>query len=114
MSRENWYQVDNVAKVFLATASKRDTRTLRVSCYLKEDIVPELLQGHLLFELGTAGVNMVLNKGTDLIGQLPDHRALLSGQAAHLLENGSQLTFFAEILYPECVQLFQIMGLCQF
>ena len=44
MSRENWYQVDNVAKVFLATASKRDTRTLRVSCYLKEDIVPELLQ----------------------------------------------------------------------
>ena len=44
MSRENWYKVDNVAKVFLATAAKRDTRTLRVSCTLWEDIDPELLK----------------------------------------------------------------------
>ena len=44
MGRENWYKVDNVAKVFLATAAKRDTRTLRVSCTLWEDIDPELLQ----------------------------------------------------------------------
>lgn len=48
MSRGNWYQVDNVAKVFLATASKRDTRTLRVSCTLWEDVEPELLQEAVL------------------------------------------------------------------
>ncbi len=48
MSQNNWYQVDNVAKVFLATCSKRDTRTLRVSCTLKQDIDPELLQQALL------------------------------------------------------------------
>ncbi len=45
---ENWYRVDNVAKVFLATLSKRDTKTLRVSCTLKEDIDPDLLQEALL------------------------------------------------------------------
>ena len=44
MASANWYKVDNVAKVFLATVSKRDTRTLRVSCTLKEEIDPELLQ----------------------------------------------------------------------
>ena len=44
MSRDNWYKVDNVAKVFLATFNKRDTRTLRVSCTLNEDIDPALLQ----------------------------------------------------------------------
>ena len=41
---DTWYQVDNVAKVFLATANKRDTRSFRVSCYLKEAVDPELLQ----------------------------------------------------------------------
>lgn len=44
MENANWYKVDNVAKVFLATVGKRDTRTLRVSCILREDIDPELLQ----------------------------------------------------------------------
>ena len=48
MGRENWYKVDNVAKVFLATAAKRDTRTLRVSCTLWEDIDPVLLQEAVL------------------------------------------------------------------
>ncbi len=45
---DNWYQVDNVAKVFLATLSKRDTKTLRVSCTLKEDIDPGILQEAVL------------------------------------------------------------------
>ncbi len=48
MSRENWYKVDNVAKVFLATAKKRDTRTLRVSCTLWEDVDGDLLQEAVL------------------------------------------------------------------
>ena len=44
MESENWYKIDNVAKVFLATVSKRDTRSFRLSCTLKESIEPELLQ----------------------------------------------------------------------
>ena len=44
MNTENWYKVDNVAKVFLATHNERDTRSLRVSCTLTEPIKPELLQ----------------------------------------------------------------------
>ena len=44
----NWYKLDNVAKVFLATVNKRDTRALRVSCTLKENIDPELLQQAVL------------------------------------------------------------------
>ena len=48
MSSENWYKVDNVAKVFLATHNERDTRSLRVSCTLKEPINPDLLQEALM------------------------------------------------------------------
>ena len=44
MGSDNWYRIDNVAKVFLATVGKRDTRSFRLSCTLKEDIDPELLQ----------------------------------------------------------------------
>ncbi|MBP5152495.1 MAG: hypothetical protein ILP13_06235, partial [Lachnospiraceae bacterium] len=48
MGSTNWYKVDNVAKVFLATVSKRDPRTMRVSCTLKEDIDRETLQAAVL------------------------------------------------------------------
>lgn len=48
MSSTNWYKLDNVAKVFLATVNKRDTRALRVSCTLKENIEPDLLQKAVL------------------------------------------------------------------
>ena len=41
---DNWYKLDNVSKVFLASHNKRDTRSIRVSCILKEEIVPEILQ----------------------------------------------------------------------
>ena len=48
MASNNWYKLDNVAKVFLATVTKRDTRALRVSCMLKENIEPSLLQKAVL------------------------------------------------------------------
>ena len=48
MGSDNWYKVDNVSKVFLATVSKRDTKTLRVSCTLKEAVDPKLLQEAVL------------------------------------------------------------------
>ncbi len=44
MGSANWYKIDNVSKVFLATMGKRDTRSFRLSCTLKEDVDPELLQ----------------------------------------------------------------------
>ena len=43
MAKDTWYRVDNVAKVFLASANERDTRSFRMSCTLKEDIDEEIL-----------------------------------------------------------------------
>ena len=51
MVSENWYKIDNVAKVFLATVSKRDTRTFRLSCTLREAIEPEILQEAVLLAI---------------------------------------------------------------
>ena len=45
---DNWYKLDNVAKVFLASNSKRDPRSIRVSCILNEEINEEMLQEALL------------------------------------------------------------------
>ncbi len=41
---QDWYRLDNVAKVFLANHNKRDTRVMRVSCTLNESINPNYLQ----------------------------------------------------------------------
>ena len=48
MESSNWYKIDNVAKVFLATIGKRDTRAMRVSCILKEEVDPEILRAAVL------------------------------------------------------------------
>lgn len=48
MGSANWYKIDNVSKVFLATMGKRDTRSFRLSCTLKENIDPELLRQAVL------------------------------------------------------------------
>lgn len=39
----SWYKVDNVAKVFLATTSRRDPRVFRLSCTLTREVEPDLL-----------------------------------------------------------------------
>lgn len=44
MNNNEWYQPDNVSKVFLAVHNKRDTRTLRVTCTLKETVNGDFLQ----------------------------------------------------------------------
>lgn len=44
---DNWYQLDNVSKVFLATHNNRDTRSIRVSCILNEVIDKKKLQAAL-------------------------------------------------------------------
>lgn len=38
-----WYKVDNVAKVFLATTTRRDPRVFRICCTLTEEIDPDTL-----------------------------------------------------------------------
>ena len=43
MAHDTWYRVDNVAKVFLASANERDTRSFRMTCTLKEDIEENIL-----------------------------------------------------------------------
>ena len=43
MAHDTWYRVDNVAKVFLASANERDTRSFRITCTLKEDIEENIL-----------------------------------------------------------------------
>lgn len=42
--RDNWYRMDNVSKVFLATYTNRDTRSMRFCCTLKEPVNPEALE----------------------------------------------------------------------
>jgi len=44
MAIGNWYKTDNVAKVFLATYNRRDSRTMRLSCTLTEEVNEEMLQ----------------------------------------------------------------------
>ena len=44
---DNWYKLDNVAKVFLAAHNKRNPRSIRVSCVLNEEVDPKLLQDAL-------------------------------------------------------------------
>ncbi len=46
MSKEmndNWYKLDNVAKVFIAAYNKRNPRSIRVSCCLNETVDPDIL-----------------------------------------------------------------------
>ena len=48
MAKDTWYRVDNVAKVFLASANERDTRSFRISCTLTDEVNPEILNSALL------------------------------------------------------------------
>ena len=43
MAQSGWYNIDNVAKVFMATYNKRETLCMRVCCMLAEDVRPGLL-----------------------------------------------------------------------
>ena len=49
-------------------------------------------------------LQLFLNGGTDRIGHLAHDRPLLSGELAHLFQNGGELALLAQQLYP---QLFQ-------
>jgi len=48
LEQGNWYHLDNVAKVFLASHNKRDTRCMRISCTLKQEVDKDVLQEALL------------------------------------------------------------------
>ncbi|MBR4580276.1 MAG: hypothetical protein IKO32_03475 [Lachnospiraceae bacterium] len=51
MAQDRWYRIDNVAKVFLASANDRDTRTFRMTCTLKDEIEKDILQKAVLLAL---------------------------------------------------------------
>ena len=44
---DTWYQVDNVAKLFLASIGRRDPRVFRISCTLTETVDPDVLAAAL-------------------------------------------------------------------
>ena len=56
---DSWYKVDNVAKVFLATASMRDPRVFRISCTLQEQVDPDTLNEALRRSAAAAGVPLI-------------------------------------------------------
>ena len=56
---DSWYKVDNVAKVFLATASMRDPRVFRISCTLQERVDPDTLNEALRRSAAAAGIPLI-------------------------------------------------------
>ena len=48
---ENWYPLDNAAKIYPLSMRENWMSVYRLSCYLKEDIVPEIFQIALLFTM---------------------------------------------------------------
>ena len=44
MDQQNWYKLDNVAKIIPSSVEGADTRVFRVACELKEAVDPEVLQ----------------------------------------------------------------------
>lgn len=59
MNNENWYSADNAAKMFLATYSERDTRSIRVSCTLFEQVEPAVLEEALKRTIATRSLFQV-------------------------------------------------------
>ena len=64
MENNVWFKVDNVAKVFLASYNRRDTRSFRLTCTLKDRIDPDLLQAALhITSMERPQYQVVLHKG---------------------------------------------------
>ena len=66
-----------------------------------------------LLDLCLAGFQLSSDELTDIVGHLADDGALLSGQLAHLLQDGSQLALLAQVLDSKAVQLCSVLGLSQ-
>jgi hypothetical protein len=43
-SRKDWVRLDNASKIFPATSNNKDTKVFRLSCELKDDVDPAVLQ----------------------------------------------------------------------
>lgn len=44
MAQKKWSQLDNTAKIVPSTTSGSDTRVFRITCELKEEVDPDILQ----------------------------------------------------------------------
>ncbi len=79
------------------------------------DFLPLQALGRLrLVKLRSAVRQFLFNQRTQLVSVLTDHGALFFRQIAHLLENGSQLSLFSQILNAEVFQALLIFRLFQF
>ena len=46
--KRRWFKLDNVAKIFPPSSSKRDPKVFRFTCVLKDDINKDILQEALM------------------------------------------------------------------
>ncbi|MBE5801040.1 MAG: hypothetical protein E7319_02010 [Clostridiales bacterium] len=49
--RKDWYPLDHAAKIYPLSMSTRRMKVFRLSCYLKEPVIPELLQMALTYTM---------------------------------------------------------------
>ena len=78
----------------------------------------ELFERELLVEQGRldrggALLDERLDARTHLVGELPDLRALLGRELAHLLEDDGELPLLAEVFDPQVVERLEVAGLRQ-
>lgn len=88
---DTWYKVDNVAKVFLATNTRRDPRVFRVSCTLTEPIQP-------------AALDLALRRTAR---ELPHFQVTLHrGLFWHYLESTDKLPVAQQENLPPCAEIY--------
>ena len=88
---DTWYKVDNVAKVFLATNTRRDPRVFRVSCTLNEPVQPGVL-------------DTALRRTTR---ELPHFQVTLHrGLFWHYLESTDKLPVVQQENLPPCSEIY--------
>lgn len=92
MSRpETWYKVDNVAKVFLATNTRRDPRVFRVSCTLSEPVDAAVLDTAL----------------TRTVRELPQFQVTMHrGLFWHYMESSTKIPHPEPENTPPCTEIY--------
>ena len=106
-----WYPLDNAAKIFPPTRSRRDPKVFRFSCILFEDIKPKFLEEALLENLKLFPIyRSTLKKGffwyyletTDIIPKVvPEH----DYPCSKIYEKGKETLLFNVTFYKKRINL---------
>ena len=64
----------------------------------------------LVGELFRLFLDVRFQLGAHVVGELPDHGALLGAELAHLLQNGGQLPLFAKVADAQCFEVLRLAG----